>query len=307
MELLKKLCSIHATSGNESAMKQFVLSYVNREQSKWKKKPVVLHGDGFQDCVILLFGKPRAAVYAHMDSIGFTVRYGRELLKIGGPKCEEGYKLTGQDAKGKITCELLPIESEDGRVKLEYVHTRQIERGTTLVFKQNWKESKDYIQSCYLDNRLGVWNALKLCETLSDGAIVFTTYEEHGGGMAGYLAKYLFEKYGILQALISDISWITEGVHPGKGPVITIRDGSIPRKVYVDKIMALAKKSKVSFQPEVEGTGGSDGTAIQISDTPVDWSFVGSPIQHVHTPNEKVHKKDVAGALALYQYLMKNL
>lgn len=307
MELLKKLCSIHATSGNESAMKNFLLSYITKEQPKWKKKPTILHGDGFQDCIVLIFGKPRTAVYAHIDSIGFTVRYGRGLLKIGGPEVKEGYKLTGTDSKGKITCELLPIETEHGYLKLEYVYSRQIERGTTLVFKQNWKETKDYIQTCYLDNRLGVWNALQLCETITDGAIVFTTYEEHGGGMANYLARFLFEKYGVLQALISDISWVTEGVHAGKGPVITLRDGSIPRKVFVDKILSLAKKSKVAFQPEVEGSGGSDGTAIQRGETPVDWSFVGAPIQNVHSPNEKVHKKDVAGMLALYQYLMKNL
>ena len=37
--------------------------------------------------------------------------------------------------------------------------------------------------------------------------------EEHGGGSVGYLAKFIYEKYGVKQAHISDITWVTEGVN----------------------------------------------------------------------------------------------
>ena len=47
------------------------------------------------------FGKPRTAIFAHMDSIGFTVRYGKELVKLGGPRISSGTKLIGEDSKGK--------------------------------------------------------------------------------------------------------------------------------------------------------------------------------------------------------------
>ena len=35
----------------------------------WKVKPKIYSGDGFQDSIILSFGKPKTAIYAHMDSL----------------------------------------------------------------------------------------------------------------------------------------------------------------------------------------------------------------------------------------------
>ena len=116
----------------------------------------------------------------------------------------------------------------------------------------NFRENKDYVQSCYLDNRLGVFNALELSRTLENGIIVFSTWEEHDGGSVGYLGKFIQEKYEVHQALISDITWVTEGVKHGEGCVISLRDSGIPRKSYVDKIINIAEKSEVLFQLEVE-------------------------------------------------------
>ena len=59
----------------------------------WKTKPVIHAGDGFQNNVILVFGKPRTAMYAHIDSTGYTVRYGRELVSIGKPSVVSGIEL----------------------------------------------------------------------------------------------------------------------------------------------------------------------------------------------------------------------
>ena len=72
-----------------------------------------------------------------------------------------------------------------------------------------------------MDNRLGVWNALQVAETLKDGIICFSCWEEHGGGSVGYLAKFIYENYGVKQALISDITWVTKGVKHGEGVAIS--------------------------------------------------------------------------------------
>ena len=53
--------------------------------------------------------------------------------------------------------------------------------------------------------------------------------------------------------------------------------------------------------------GGSDGNALQKSDYPWDWCFVGAPEDNVHSPDEKVHKKDIQSMLDLYKKLMKKL
>ena len=302
MKLLKKLCSIHAPSGEENNISEFIIEYVNSNMQNWKVKPKIYSGDGFQDSIILSFGKPKTAIYAHMDSIGFTVKYNNEIIKIGGPVVKNGIELVGSDSKGKIEGKVI---KKNEKIFIDF--NRKIDRGTSLTFKMNFKESNDYIQSCYLDNRLGVWNALKVAEKLENGIIVFSCWEEHGGGSVGFLTNFIYTKYNISQALISDITWVTEGVKAGEGVAISLRDSGIPRKKFVNKIIDLAKKNNISYQLEVESSGGSDGNEIQKSPFPVDWCFIGAAEQNVHSPKEKVHKDDIKSMVEIYEMLMKEL
>ncbi len=302
--LLKKLQSIHAPSGEESYMRDFIIDYVEKNKSSWVVAPELLYGDEIQDCIILNFGKARTAIFAHMDSIGFTVRYGKQLVKLGGPRLLSGSKLVGKDSFGDIECTLMV---DDKTNEISYEFNREIERGTNLTFKPNWREDEEYIQNCYMDNRLGMWVALEVAKSISHGIIVFSCWEETGGGSVGYLGKYIFEKFSVRQALISDITWITEGVRHGKGVAISLRDSGIPRKKYVKKIISLAKKNNIKFQLEVEDAGGSDGNGLQKSSYPIDWCFVGAPEDNVHSPDEKVHKKDIIEMLKIYQILMIEL
>jgi putative aminopeptidase FrvX len=303
MKLLKQLCEIHAPSGEEYTMKEFLLKYIAKEKKNWAIKPTIIHGNEFQDCIILKFGKPRTAIFAHMDSIGFTVRYFNQLLPIGSPDADAGTKLVGRDSKGLIECE---VEYDQDNHAF-YRFGRTIDRGTSLTYKINFRETKTHIETAYLDNRLGIYNALEVAKTLKDGIIVFSAWEEHGGGAVPYLAKYIYEKWNVRQALISDITWVSDGVAPGKGVAISLRDRNIPRKKFVDKIIALAAKSKIQHQLEVESMGSSDGRELQISPYPFDWCFVGAPELLAHTPNEKVHKDDIKSMIALYKLLMQKL
>jgi putative aminopeptidase FrvX len=305
MELLRQLCSIHAPSGDESALTEFLLAHVETHAGSWAVSPKVLAGGHFQDNIILVFGdKPRTAIFAHIDSIGFTVRYDRQLVKIGGPVLEEGIALVGSDSQGPITCTLTIDEHSNAP---GYAYHRTLDRGTNLTFRPDFRETRSTVQCCYMDNRLGVWNALQVASTLKEGIIVFGTREEHGGGAVSYLGKYIFEQYGVHQALISDITWVTEGVHPGKGVAVSMRDRGLPRRSYLNRIIALAKESRIPFQLEVEGSGGSDGIELQSSAYPWEWVFVGAPEDHVHSPDELVHKDDIKAMVALYRYLMERL
>jgi len=306
MELLKKLTEIRAAASDEGRMKSFLLDYVKSNSAHWKTVPKVYEGREFQDCLILVFGEPRTAIYAHMDSIGFSTGYDKELIKIGGPRIIDGTALVGADSQGEIETELMVIENED-ETTIQYVFDREIDRGTILTFKPDFRETNEYVQSPYLDNRLGVWNALKVAENLENGAIVFGTYEEHGGNAVANCARFLMEKFDVYQALISDITWVTNGVYHGGGVAISMRDSGLPRRSYLERIISLAKDSEVSFQLEVESAGGSDGGVLQKSSLPIDWCFIGAAEDNVHTPNEKVFKSDIKSMVALYEYLMKHL
>ena len=302
MDLLKQMCKIHAPSGEELAMTKFLLNYINKNQKDWKGQPTLHYGEGFQDNIIMVFGTPTTAIFSHLDSIGFTVKYNNKIVKIGGPVTTEGIKLVGKDSKGKIEGKIIKKEKE-----LFIDFNREIDRGTSLTFKVNFRETDDFIQSCYMDNRLGVWNCLEVAKTLENGIIVFSSWEEHGGGSVGYLGKFIYEKYGVKQALISDITWITDGIKHGNGCAISLTDSGIPRRSYVNKIISIAKRSNIPFQLEVEDAGGSDGNQLQGSSYPWDWCFVGAPENYVHSPNEKVHKKDIDSMVNLYKELLEKL
>ena len=304
LQLLQDLVAIPGLSGDESAIAAFVIDYVKKNSSAWKTKPRIYSGGGYQDAIILVFGSPKTAMYTHMDTIGFHVSYDNKLVKSGGPKAIDGLQLVGIDVKGPVACELMVIEEPDGNYHFQGVTSRKIERGTALTFKPNFRKTKTYIQSPYLDNRLGVWVALMTARNLTDGAIVFSTYEEHGGGSVGFLGKKLYEDYQVRQALICDITWKTEGVKHGKGVAISMRDSGIPRRSYLNKVIDHALRSKVPFQLEVESAGGSDGQALQRSSYPIDWVFVGAPEDNVHTPDEKVHLADIDSMLRMYTWLM---
>lgn len=303
MELLKELCSIHAPSGNEENVKQFILKYINKNQDNWLSTPNVVSGGDFQDCVLLIFGQPRTAVFAHIDTIGFTARYENQLIPIGGPEVETGYQIRGSDSIGPIACKLI-IDDEN---RVFHSFARPIDPGVDLSFEPNFEETQHYVQCCSLDNRLGVYNALNLAETLQDGIIVFSCYEEHGGGTMPFLIKYIYEEYNIRQALISDITSVTEGVQSGKGVVISLRDRHIPRKLFTNQIRAIAIQHHIPFQIEVEADGSSDGREIQLSPYPIDWCFIGAPEENAHTPFEKVNKKDIQAMLELYKVLLQEL
>ena len=307
MELLKQLIEVRSASGDEGAIKSFLLAHINEHKNAWKVQPTIIEGPGFQDCLMLVFGSPKTAIYAHTDTIGFTTGYEKELIKIGGPRTIDGMELVGADSMGEIETELMVIEDEDGHASYQYVADRELDRGTVLTFKPNFRETDEYVQSPYLDNRLGVWSALKVAETLENGAIVFSTYEEHGGNSVAFCAKHLLENYGVHQALISDITWVTSGVKHGGGVAISMRDSSIPRRSYLNRIIELAKQSGVKFQLEVESAGGSDGSMLQKSYLPIDWCFIGAAEDNVHTPDEKVFKYDIMTMVELYRYLMVHL
>jgi putative aminopeptidase FrvX len=301
-EFLKELLSIPSVSGDESEVVDRLLNFIHQRKGDWKVAPEIFHGEEFHDCILLKFGNPRTAVFAHVDTIGFMVRYANQLIPVGGPEQIPGTRLVGKDSLGEISCKLL-VEGDE----LFHDFPRKIERGTRLSFAQDIRIDAEFIQAAYLDNRLGLHAALQLCETIEDGWVVFTTYEEHGGGSMPFILQFIQNTAPIKQALISDITWITDGVHHLEGVVVSIRDKFIPRKKFIDRIIRLVQQSGIPFQLEVEAYGGSDGREVQFSPYTIDWCFIGAAEDHVHSPDEKVSLRDLESMVHVYQYLLKEL
>lgn len=302
-KLLETLCQIQATSGDESSLTNFLVDFVNHHSKTWKSVPQIIKGDGFQDNLILVFGKPTSAYYSHMDSIGFTARYQNQLITIGSPEAVNGNILVGNDRFGPIECKV-KIDSNGNTF---HNFSRPIDPGTPLVYKANYIKKEDRLSSSYLDNRLGIFALLQLAQELENGVLVFSTYEEHGGGSAAFLAKYLYNNYSITKSIIVDVTWETEGIQLGHGPVVSLRDAYIPRKSFIDEITRHLDASSLVYQKEVEGSGGSDGSEIQRSSLPIDWCFIGVPVKNPHSSNEEANIFDVVRLISLLKTLSNKL
>ena len=302
MELLKSICSIHAPSGEEFRVRDFIIDYVEQNMSTWKQKPTILSGKGFQDNLMLCFGAPQLGVMAHMDSVGFTVGYNNELIPIGTPA--SGDNAVIRDINNKEVNVYYDNQQKNWITK----NCGLLEPGTTFTWKPTFNIVDNNIESPFLDNRLGIYTLLKIAPNAENVIFAFSTYEEiSGGGSARFLAKKIYEDYNVDQILISDITWVTNNVNAGDGVVVSLRDMSIPRKLFVDKIRNTIAKSNTKYQFEVESAGGSDGTAIQNSEYPIDWIFIGAPEINPHGSVEIVNINDIDSMIDAYSFLLKNM
>ena len=87
------MTAIPSTAGDEGKMRDFLLTYFSKNKKKFKFTPKVYSGDEFQDMVIVVFGKPRVAIFAHTDTVAYMAAYDKELVKIGGPKAKTGTEI----------------------------------------------------------------------------------------------------------------------------------------------------------------------------------------------------------------------
>lgn len=289
MELLASLCRIAGTSGDESRVLRFLIDYFTNNKNQFRQPPNLYYGPGYQDNLLVIFGKPRIGFFAHMDTVGYMVRYDNHVVPIGGPDGKTGDILVFDNQGKEGLCRLICDEAAD---LLLVDYPQILPPGTLLTYKDDFHIEKCWIKSPYLDNRLGIWACLSIASEVENVAFGFTTYEEHGGGGAGILARKLFLEYGLDKVIVTDVTWSTNGVFPGMGPVVSLRDSRIPRRKFVNQILKVLEDNQLSFQLEVESTGGSDGREIQHLPYPIDWCFVGPPSEHPHSSIEWVKPED---------------
>lgn len=302
MKLLKKLCQIHAPSGEEYRVRDFIINYVNRNSDQWEQKPQLYYGKGYQDCLLMVFGEPRCGVMAHMDSVGFTAGYGNELIPIGSPASGETAIIRDEFNN---TAEVYYDNLDKKWVLKDDV---QLKPGSTWTWQPDFYVENQMVHSPFLDNRLSIFMLLESAKQFKDTVVAFSTYEEMSeAGKASFLAKTMYEKWQIDKILIADITWVTDYVKAGRGAAISLRDVGIPRKVFLDKILEMVAASGVLYQLEIEKSGGSDGTQIGASDYPIDWIFIGAPEVNPHGSIEKVHLADIESMTSIYRYLCSHL
>jgi putative aminopeptidase FrvX len=293
-EVLSVLTAIEGASGDESRMAAAVADLVAPLDG--------IHFERIQDNLIAWRGRPQVALFAHVDTVGFTLGYDRDLVRIGGPHVEGGEALRstidGVTYRGKVA------KKGEGWA-LE--GSPEAPAGSRWVYDASLELDGVLVRGPYLDNRAGVWSAIEVFRQNLDVAVAFTTNEEHSGRGAVTCARWLNDHLGIGKALISDITWHTRAIRRGRGPAVSLRDRNVPRQIYLDRVLAAAEASGIPYQREIESDGSSDGGAIERSGVPMDWLFVGAPQEASHTPHEVIDLNDLRDMACLTVHLVRAL
>ena len=204
-------------SGNEGAMTEFLLAYNPRARHRWKHQPAVFPAKTFRiACPYWYLESHEQPSLPILIRIGFTVRYNRQLVRIGS-----SYILKAEiDWSDTMTGGAIPVRLGLTMKKslAPCSNTRTGPRYRPDVQTEMDRRRITWPMLLRMDNRLGVWNALRLCETLGAWSRGIFVLGRTRWRKCCISPVFLWERYGIRQALISDVTWVTEGVPAGKGP-----------------------------------------------------------------------------------------
>ena len=296
LDLLWDLLAQDSPAGDEGPLADWLEEWLSREAPD---AAVERLGDSL---IVTRGDAPKVAVFAHLDTTGWTLGYSKQLIRIGGPQGQPGDAVRPV-RRPDTSCIL--ARREDGSWKIKGKTDAVL--GSRFVYAAVPELKDDQITAPYLDNRAGVWAALHALTACSQIALALSVQEETGSHGAGVTARRLYETYGITQALIADLTWDTKHIKRGLGVAVSLRDSRVPRQSYLNRVLALAESSGLPFQREVESSGGSDGAGIDRSGVPMDWVFIGAPEKAPHTSRERVHVGDLQGMAALLVYLVNGL
>lgn len=293
-EELSALIAIEGTSGDEAPVADRI--------AEWIAPLPGLQSRRIQDNLIVWRGEAQVALFAHMDTIGFTLGYDRELIRIGGPHVTGGEPLRSS-RNGRVHRGRLAKRGDDWVLD----GAADAPAGSRWVYDLSLELDGVLVRGPYLDNRAGVWSALEVLRSGEAVAVAFTANEEHSGRGAATCARWLYDRLRIEQALISDITWHTRYIRRGRGPAVSLRDRNVPRQAYLDRVLAAAEASGIPFQREIETDGSSDGGSIERGGVPMDWVFVGAPQEASHTPAEVLDLNDLRDMARLTAFLVRAL
>jgi putative aminopeptidase FrvX len=167
---------------------------------------------------------------------------------------------------------------------------------------------RHFLESPFLDNRVGCWALVCLAESLAEQASVnvvlgATTCEEIGGFGAPVLARAVEPDAVIcLDATYEDEA---QDVRLGAGPVLTLSDASVVLGCTLrDRFRAFCEGRSLPLQTEVYNYSGTDARAFPHQGLPAPVYALLLPTRGNHTPTEVAHVDDLTAWLDTLRALL---
>jgi len=331
VQLLSKLVNAPAPSGFEDMVRGIIVEAL--EDAGFEPQSDQL-GNTY---VVLGEGRPLMILAAHMDEVGFIVRYVDErgflrIIPLGGVRAQMlpgsevvviGEKLipgiigsepphTGGQAQ-QVTFENLYVDI--GVSSREEAEELGVKPGTPLTFAGNFRDWGRRVSGKALDDRIGCYaliEALRGASAPATGSVVvaFTVQEEVGTRGAAALASSLNPNFGV--AVEGTIANDTPGVAEDKivtrlggGAAIRLLDRSmIASRRLAGHLVELAESNSIRYQVQVSPYGGTDAGRFLVAGA--ETAGVSVPSRYIHSPVSLADKLDVEEAVKLLRLVMEN-
>lgn len=334
LETLKELCALHGPSGDEGAIRKYILEWVTPYADEIKT-------DAIGNVMVFRRGnismeKP-LVLAAHMDEVGFIIKKITDegMLKfgfIGGvdPRVVIGRKVWFGDVCGVVGIKAVHLSTESERKTMPKTKELYIDIGAGSKEEAEKKVSlgqygsfdagqvmfgDGLFKSKALDDRFG---CAVLLETLKEQPSVdtwfcFTVQEEVGLRGAASMAYALNPSMCLVveattAADLPDVKYGKTVCALRGGAVIPFMDGAtIYDADLFEFLTELAQARDIAWQTKSRVAGGTDAGRIHKSREGVRVCAVSIPVRYIHSPSSVAALSDIEAACALVQAFVKEI
>ena len=331
-ELLKELCLADGVSGDESAVRELIISRI--------KDVCEYSVDNLGSIICFRKGKKtpekKLMICAHMDEVGFIVTYIRPdgTLSFGNVGGIDPSVVIGRQVKvgkehisgvvGSTAVHNLSKEQREKAPKTDSLYIdigaadraeaeKYVSPGDCAYFDSGFTElGGSRIKSKALDDRAGCAMMIELMheELEYDTYFVFNVQEEIGLRGATASAYSVAPDYAIVletttAADIDGASGAKKVCEVGKGPVVSFMD----RHTMYDKELYrlafdIAGEEGFPCQTKTMIAGGNDAGAVHISGRGVRTMAVSLPCRYLHSPSCVIDYADLENSYKLVKTLI---
>lgn len=331
--MLKELCLMNSTSGDEGAVRDFIVNEI--------KDYCDYSVDNLGSIIAFKKGKNvpnnKVMLCAHMDEVGFIITditddgylkfsavggidskvIAGRVLKVNDTLGVAGLKpihlmRADETEKAPSTNELfIDIGAKNKEDAQKYVHL-----GDYAYFESDYYEFGDgYIKSKALDDRIGCMLLIELIksELAYDTYFCFNVQEEVGlrGAVCTSFAVQPDISVVLETTTAADLCGVTGGDRVcvlGDGPVVSFMDGrTIYDKELYNAAMHLAKENNIKIQTKTAIAGGNDAGAIQTSGKGSRVMAVSLPCRYIHSGSSVVKGSDIDETRKLLKVILPKL